>query len=115
MKYQLKKWALLLGITLFLEPGEGSAVTQPYYHTFAVARVEALVVRICVVAVPSIDTNAFMEGRSRASSERIRETRVRTSRDGCPRATRRAGQARGPSSFRARVAASRETPASWAP
>lgn len=56
-----KLFFLILFLLLF--PSDIFSVTPLYYHTFAVAEIEAHVEKISIVEIPTIKTNEFMQKR----------------------------------------------------
>ncbi len=66
---------IFLPITLLILifPVTACPVTPLYYHTFAVAEIEASVEEICIVGIPTLKTDEFMRGKSKEESMYIRE------------------------------------------
>jgi len=64
---------LFLTFLVLLFPIPAFSVTPLYYHTFAIAEIEASVEEICTVGVPTLKTEEFMRGKSKEESTYIRE------------------------------------------
>ncbi|MEW6416518.1 MAG: hypothetical protein AB1480_00135 [Nitrospirota bacterium] len=54
-------------------PASVLSVTPLYYHTFAVAEIEASVEEICIVGIPTLKTDEFMRKKSREESTYVME------------------------------------------
>ena len=60
-------------ILILLLPLPALSVTPLYYHTFAIAEIEATVEKISLTGVPTLKTDDFMRGKPLAESTQIME------------------------------------------